>query len=203
MAVSPTRNKMIRKRQCAQCLDVLLYLSSSGICNCWGNCYRNTSAHHFSSAILQHLCDTYRSHHSGQAKLQLVSKQFSIERERRRAGTALTFSFPLAVYQMLGDLRSGNLDPIVGGFTGGVGLGFRAQPLGIMRKSHCRHVPWARKWAQMPMDHLHCPIFPCFRAVRASVSGACLCKQKQPVLWSHSPSSVLCAGPRKAAPCVP
>lgn len=105
-----------------------------------GNCYRNTCAHHFSSAILQHLCDTYRSHHSGQAKLQLVSKQFSIERERR-AGTALTFSFPLAAYQILGDWRSGNLDPTVRGFTGGAGLGFRAQPLGIMRKSHCRHVP--------------------------------------------------------------
>ena len=37
----------------------------------------------------------------------------------------------------------------------------------------------------MPMDHPLCPIFPCFGAVRVSVSRAWLCKQKQPVLWSQ------------------
>lgn len=71
-----------------------------------GNCHQITSAHHFSPAILQHLCDTHRSCCSGQTKLHLVLRQFSIERERRRADNALTFSSPVALWESTGDVNS-------------------------------------------------------------------------------------------------
>ena len=64
-----------------------------------------------------------------------------MERERRRAGIALIFSFLLAAYQMLGDRRPGNLDPAVWGFTSGTGPGFSTQLLGTTGKSPCSHLP--------------------------------------------------------------
>lgn len=95
-----------------------------------GNCHRNTSAHYFSSVILQHLCNTYRSHWGWQGKLLLVLRQFSTEKERRRASTALTFSFPLSAYQMLGDWRLGTLDPAVWHFTHDMSQGIQCTTSG-------------------------------------------------------------------------